>query len=142
MAFSDNTKNIKIFEDIIRMLMGKIEANTPAKKRFLEVAAGRRAPQTKWEFIYTDWEAAGRPDIETWFSSGKANAALVMNRIDGYREKKKPSQRSTSKPLSAAQAKRPRKKKRSAAEIQRNHRLSGYNKLTAKFVQGGSVRPK
>ena len=142
MASMNNVKDIKIFEDIIRMLMGEIEANTNARKRFLEVAAGRRAPQTKWEFIYTEWEAAGRPDIETWFSSGKANASLVMNRIDSYREKKKPSQRSRSKPLSATQAKRPQRRKRSAAEIQRNHKLSGYDKLTPRFVQGGSVRPK
>ena len=69
--------------------------------------------------IYTGGRSAGRPDIETWFSSGKANASLVMNRIDSYRKKK-----SQVKEVGAShyqlQAKRPQRRKRSAAEIQRN----------------------
>ena len=134
--------DLKIFSDILRMTNGNIQPNTSARKRFLEVVAGKRRPQTEWEIIYYCWEEAGKPEIEAWFRTGVARKSYERFRANTRRPKPH-RQSSQSKPiLSAADIKKTKGKKQSQADIRRVNKLSGFDSISARFVQGGSATPK
>ena len=131
-----NLKNrIKIFKDLILLSEGKLNANTPARQKFLDVHNGNSLPTENWEILFFEWKNAGQPDPEKWFKSGNADYALI-----GHFQQKRPIKKKA-KSVSAFKSKKPRKRK-TQAEIARGHKISGYDKKKITFVQGGSVRPR
>lgn len=135
MSKSDLKKRIKIFKDLILLTEGKLNANTPARKKFLEVHNGSINPSEKWEILFFEWKRAGQPDPENWFMSGNADFALI-NHFHKKREVRK-----NTKTLSVTKSKNLRQKK-TQKEIEKGHDESGYNRKKIIFVQGGAVRPK
>ena len=138
----NTNKDVKIFEDILRMINGNVQANTNARKRFLDVVAGRRKPQTEWEIIYSCWEEAGNPEIKAWFRTGVARKSYARFRANSSRPRTYQQGGQLTPPLSAAEAKKTKVRKQSKAEIRKIHKLSGFDTISAKFVQGGSASSK
>lgn len=136
-------KRIKIFKDLINLVEGKIPCNTAARKHFLEMSQGLAPPISDWEIIFCEWKLSGSPDPSNWFLYGEADYALITKlskkRLSNKQSNKKKA--SKKKVLSAADAKKP-SERRSQKEIEKGHKISGFNKKKVTFVQGGAVRPK
>ena len=139
----DVHKRIKIFKDLIQLVEGKVPCNTAARKRFLEMSQGLVSPISDWEIIFWEWKLSGQPDPSEWFLSGKADYALITKLSEKRLSNKQTNKKKASKrkSLSAADAKKP-SKRRSQKDIEKGHKISGYNKKKITFVQGGAVRPK